>query len=268
MTDQSTEATMKAAPPVACPCCGGLSLEIFEDTPDIDGNIVTVQICLVCSALVNRSSLEHLLAAPENLREAQTGGLTEVYPIGRHIHAELEDEVGTHRNTLDFFLEQAGAGDPSRQVYAEIGIGRGAMIRSAAALFQRCYAIDLDFALFEATREHLAVPPNIALFNAIDHVPEPIDVVFAWHALEHVPRLYELIAAIRTTLKPGGHLFFQVPLYRPNHLVGSHYVFLNRRAVAVLAEIERFELVGLWTDHPRACLTGLLRRPPEAAQGY
>lgn len=253
---------------INCPCCGGYTLELFEDTLDIDGNVTAVEICLVCSALVNRSSLQQFVTSPENLVEQQTGRLRMVYPVGRHVHDTLEREMEAFRETLDFFLAQTGNGTaPSSQTYAEIGVGRGMLVRSAAELFARCYAIDLDFALFEATREHIAVPENVFLLNAIDHLPEPVDVVMAWHSLEHVPRLYDLVSSIRNALRPGGHLFFQVPLYRPAHLVESHYVFLNRRSIAVLAEIEGFELVDLWTDHPRACLTGLLRKPAQAGAG-
>ncbi len=263
--DQSIELAPGASVAVACPCCGGLSLEIFEDTLDTEGNIVTIEICLVCSALVNRSSLGRFVAAPENLRDVQTSYLNNAYPVDRHIHAALEEELGAHRGTLDFFLAEARPDrDPAELVFAEIGIGRGTFIRSAATLFRKCYAVDLDYDLFEATREHMAVPRNIVLLNSIERVPEPIDVVVAWHSLEHVPRLFDLVSAVRKALTPGGYLFFQVPLYRPNHLAESHYVFLNRRAIAVLAEIQRFDLIGMWTDHSRACLAGLLRKPPEA----
>ena len=252
---------------VACPCCGGLILETFEDTLDIDGNIVVIEICLVCSALINRSSLERLLTAPENLQQAQTSDLATVYPIHGHIRAELEKELDTHNDTLDFFLAQAAPDrDLADMTLAEIGIGRGTFIRSAAQRFGKCYAVDLAYELFEATREHLAVPPNIVLLEAFKHVPEPLDVVLAWHSFEHVPRLYDLISEIRSALNPGGHLFFQVPLYRPDHLVESHYALLNRRAITILAELERFELVGLWTDHTRACLTGLFRKPRTSRQ--
>jgi len=259
---QSVEPAAERHVTVACPCCGGLSLEAFEDTLDIDGNIIEVEICLVCSALINRSSLERHLTAPETLRETQTTGLANVYPIHRDIRAELEREIVIHRGTLDFFLTHAAPDrDPARMTMAEIGIGRGTFIRSAAQIFEKCYAIDLAYDVFEATREHLPVPQNIVLLEAFENVPEPLDVVVAWHSLEHIPRLYDLIAAIRSALNPGGHLFFQVPLYRPNHLVESHYVLLNRRAIAILAEVERFELVGMWTDHSNACITGLLRKP-------
>lgn len=256
------ESTQTPTVAVACPCCGGLSLELFEDTLDIEGKIIGVEICLVCSALVNRSSLERLAVTPQSLREVQTSELANVYPINSRIHATLEQEIGTHRETIDFFLAEAVPDrDPAKLVYAEIGIGRGTFIRSAAAVFQKCYAIDLAFDLFEATRDQLPVPDNIVLLESINHAPEPLDVVVAWHSLEHVPKLYELVAEIRAALRPGGHLFFQVPLYRPNHVVDSHYLFLNRRSVAILAELEEFELAGIWMDHHRACMTGLLRKP-------
>lgn len=261
--DQITEPLPKAAPvTVACPCCGGITLECFEDTLDIDGHIVVVEICLVCSALINRSSLERALSRPDDLRDIQTRELANVYLGDAHMHSTLKEEVETHRKTLDFFLTNAMPnGDPAGLVFAEIGIGRGTFIRSAASLFRKCYAVDLAYDLFDATREHLSVPDNIALLSAVEHAPEPLDVVVAWHSLEHVPHLYELVSTVHSTLKPGGHLFFQVPLYRPNHLVESHYVFLNRRAVTILAELGRFNVQGLWTDHSRACLTGLLRKP-------
>ena len=247
---------------ITCPCCGGLSLEMFEDTLDIENNIVGIQICLVCSALINRSSLERLISAPDKLRESQTAQLGKVYVIGHHFDETLEQEIQAHRRTLDFFIEQAlKENDPGELISAEIGIGRRSLLRAAAPLFRRCYGIDLAYTLFETTTDYLPVPANVVLLEAITHVPEPIDVVFAWHSFEHVPRLHDLVAAIRSALKPGGYLFFQIPLYRPNHVVESHYTFLNRRAVAVLAELEQLQVVEMWTDHPRACLTCLLRKP-------
>ena len=87
--DHSIAATPTAGITVACPCCGGLSMELFEDTLDVEGNITTVEICLVCSALLNRSSLQRLAAQPETLREVQTGHLTTVYPDERDAHAAL-----------------------------------------------------------------------------------------------------------------------------------------------------------------------------------
>jgi 2-polyprenyl-3-methyl-5-hydroxy-6-metoxy-1,4-benzoquinol methylase len=261
---QVSERPGRAGNDITCPCCGGLALELFEDTLDIDNNIVGIQICIICSAIVNRSSLERVISVPDELRDKQTAQLNKVYAIGHHFGETLEHEVEAHRHTLDFFIDKAiKKTNPEKLVSAEIGIGRGTLLRAAAPLFKRCYGIDLAYTLLETTTDYMPVPNNVVLLDAITNVPEPVDVVFAWHSFEHVPRLHDLIAAVRSVLKAGGYLFFQVPLYRPNHIVESHYTFLNRRAVAVLAELELFEVVDMWTDHPRACLTCLLRKPPE-----
>jgi hypothetical protein len=38
---------------------------------------------------------------------------------------------------------------------------------------------------------------------------------------------------------------------------------MNRRSVSVLAELQRFDLVDIWTDHNRHFLTTILRKPTE-----
>jgi hypothetical protein len=264
MSEQAADVAGTIGATITCPCCGGWPLEPFEDTLDIDGNVVNIHICLVCSAIVNHSSVERIYAVPEGLREAQTECLGVAYPVSDRFREVLGKEVELYSATLDFFREHAiPNADPRKLISAEIGIGRGSLLRASAVRFERCYGIDLAFALLRETVKHLGLPENIVLLESITHVPEPVDVAFAWHSLEHVPRLHDLVADIRNSLKPGGWLFFQVPLYRPNYVVGSHYTFLNRRAVTVLAEIERYRVVGMWTDHETAFLTVLLQRPED-----
>lgn len=259
MTALSLKSTDTA---ITCPCCGGWTLEMFEDTTDFDGDIVVMEICITCSAIVNRSGLEVLRANPEGLRDTQVNDLERVYATSGDLEDELREEIEAHGETLRFFLSQIGVnGEASDFVCAELGIGRGTLLRAAAARFKRCYGIDLAYELFDMSAKHVAVPDNVMLVESITHVPDPLDAVFAWHCFEHVPRLYELISTIRSSLKPGGHIFFQVPLYRPRHLVASHYVFLNWRAIRVMAEVEGFEVVDMWTDHPRDVITALLRKP-------
>jgi SAM-dependent methyltransferase len=261
MTDKVLEHTEATTTAITCPCCGGSSLEPFEETCDIQGNVVAMEICLVCCAIVNRSSLDRVAAAPGMLRGAQTDMLKVVYPVGDDFSSKLEREIELHSASLDLFRRRAIPDADQRQVVlAEIGIGRGTLLRSAANLFGRCYGIDLSFDLFRETVDYLGVPDNIILLEALSNIPESPDVVVAWHSLEHVPRLHDLVASIYTVLKPQGWLFFQVPLYRPNYVVESHYTFLNQRAVAVLAEIEKFRVVETWSDHTNAFLTALLQK--------
>ncbi len=251
----------------SCPNCGGLSFEMFEDILDVDGRIALIEICQACSALVNRVSLEKLQREGESVREIQAAELREVYPANPNevaFGATLEEEVPHFRDVLSFFLRKAEIERPASElVSAEIGIGRGTLLRAAAQVFHKAYGTDIDFELFNATASQLAVPDNVVLIESLSHLPEPVDVVLAWHTLEHIPRLHDLVAAIRLLLKPGGHLFFQVPLYRPENVVDSHYTFMNRRSISVLAEIQRFELVDIWTDHSRHFMTTIMRKPAD-----
>ena len=130
-------------------------------------------------------------------------------------------------------------------------------------MFGTAYGTDIDLTLFDATRSDLSVPGNVVLLQSVSHLPEPVDLLLAWHTLEHIPRLHDVVATLRMLLKPGGHFFFQVPLYRPENVVESHYTFMNRRSVAVLAELEGFDVVDIWTDHGRHFLAAILRKPGE-----
>lgn len=248
----------------SCPNCGGLAFELFEDILDVDGKIAVIEICEACSALVNRGALEHLQRDTEAMRQAQVLELRDVYPSDPNqvaFGATLEEEIPHFLDVIDFFVKKTGQEEKRRSlVSAELGIGRGTLLRAAAQVFERSYGTDIDFTLFDNTKSQLAVPDNVILLETLVNLPEKVDVILAWHTFEHVPRLHDLVATARQLLKPEGHIFFQVPLYRPENVVESHYTFMNRRSVAVLAEMEGFEIVDIWTDHNRHFLTSILRK--------
>ena len=252
----------------SCPNCGGMSFEMFEDILDVDGKVAIIEICLACSALVNRGAIERLQRDAELMRQAQVLELRDVYPVDPHevaFGATLEEEIPHFLRTLEFFIRKAEIEQPAKElVSAEIGIGRGTLLRACGQMFGKAYGTDIDLTLFDGTRADLPVPDNVVLIESLSHLPEPVDAILAWHTLEHIPRLHDLVANARLLLKPGGHLFFQVPLYRPENVVDSHYTFMNRRSVSVLAELEGFELVDIWTDHARHFLASILRKPLDA----
>lgn len=256
-----------AGPEPSCPCCGGSSFEEFEDVLDVDGKITMIEICEVCSNLVNRAGLKAVAADAEAGLRAQTAGLHEVYPTDPRavaFGATLGEEVPRFVDVLSFFLREANIDRaPQELVSAEIGIGRGSCLRAAASLFRKSYGTDVDYTLFDVANSQLALPDNVVLLESLSHLPEPVDLIVGWHVFEHVPRLHDLVAAMRLMLRQNGHIFFQVPLYRPENIVQSHYSFLNRRAVKVLAEMQRLDVVGIWTDHARSFLTVILRKPDE-----
>ena len=252
----------------SCPCCGGLSFELFEDILDLKGKITLIEICQACFALVNRGALERVMRHEEAVVEAQTADLREAYPVDPHkvvFGATLEEEIPHFLDVLQFFLKKAEIErPPSELISAEIGIGRGTFLRAAATLFDKCYGTDIDFALFNATASQIPIPENVIFLESLSNLPEPVDVILAWHTLEHIPRLHDMVADARLQLQPGGHLFFQVPLFRPENVVDSHYTFMNRRSVSVMAEMQRFDLLDIWIDHDRHFLTAIFRKPAEA----
>lgn len=251
----------------SCPNCAGMSFELFEDVLDIDGKVAVIEICLACSALVNRGAIEHLQSDAAAMHKAQVAELRDVYPVNAQevaFGATLEEEVPHFLRTLEFFVAKAEIQRPEKElISAEIGIGRGTLLRAAAQVFGKAYGTDIDLALFEGSRADLPVPDNVVLLESISHLPEPVDFLLAWHTLEHIPRLHDVVATIRLLLKPGGHFIFQVPLYRPENVVESHYTFMNRRSIAVLAELQEFQVVDIWTDHNRHFLASILRKPLE-----
>ena len=241
----------------SCPNCGGLSFEPFEDVLDASGRVALIEICLACSALVNRGAIERVLREAASGRGAQ---VPDLHPAA--FGGTLEEETSHFLRTLELFVGRAGIGRPMKElVSAEIGIGRGILLRAAAQLFARAYGTDADFARFEGTRGSLAVPGNVVLIESLSHLPEPADVILAWHTLERIPRLHDVVATVRLLLKPGGHFIFQVPLYRAEKMDNSRYMFMNRRSVAVLAELEGFEVVDMTTDHGRHFLSAVFRKP-------
>ena len=62
--------------------------------------------------------------------------------------------------------------------------------------------------------------PN-AIVNTINHAPDELDVITAWHVIEHVSQLREAITSLKKKLKKGGHMILALPNYKS--LDAQHY---------------------------------------------
>jgi SAM-dependent methyltransferase len=96
----------------------------------------------------------------------------------------------------------------------ELGAGAGARAAAAAAAGYRVVAVEPDAA--EAARARAALA-GVARVRA-ERLEEaagaglcPVDVVLAWHVLEHVPQLDRTLAQALAVLRPGGLLAAAVP---------------------------------------------------------
>ncbi|MEQ9466877.1 MAG: class I SAM-dependent methyltransferase [Ekhidna sp.] len=55
--------------------------------------------------------------------------------------------------------------------------------------------------------------PN-ALIDSLDNSPEELNLITAWHVIEHVSKLRETITTLRKKLKKGGHMILALPNYK------------------------------------------------------
>ena len=107
------------------------------------------------------------------------------------------------------------------------------------------------------------------------HRPDPawsgtLDAVMSFYALEHIPRLSEVLAEIRALLRPGGTFYFIVPDMYANwadFIVADHVNHFSRGSLTVMLERAGFADIAIdETAHAAAFVvtckaTGADRRP-------
>jgi 2-polyprenyl-3-methyl-5-hydroxy-6-metoxy-1,4-benzoquinol methylase len=79
--------------------------------------------------------------------------------------------------------------------------------------------------------------------------------------LEHLPDVKLVLDPFVSRLKPGGALFFQVPLLRNDYLVNTHYTFFGEPAARAACHRLGLAVAGVWYDEAKDLLTCIARRP-------
>jgi hypothetical protein len=62
-------------------------------------------------------------------------------------------------------------------------------------------------------------------------ITDTISVLFMWHTLEHLPDPTAFWTQHSNKLADDAIIFLQIPLYRPQHVVRSHYVFYTEKSL-------------------------------------
>jgi SAM-dependent methyltransferase len=119
------------------------------------------------------------------------------------------------------FVEKSVEQPPAR--WLDVGAGHGHFANVAQDLLPatRIEGVDLSSSIEEAERRRWIAKGYRALFPeaADDLARDPYDVVSMSHYLEHVREPAAEIVAAATVLRPGGHLFIEVP--DPDSRLGS-----------------------------------------------
>jgi len=139
----------------------------------------------------------------------------------------------------------------TQPVLVDVGCGSGAflsMVSSATAW--RAVGLDFAYESIEACRQkglevfHGRVEDSLAFAN------EGVDAFTLWHVVEHVENPLELLRSAKTRLRPGGRIFFSVPLsptssemsgLDPLNFAPHHLTRWSPQALTVLAETLELE---------------------------
>ncbi|MEP3437324.1 MAG: methyltransferase domain-containing protein [Hoeflea sp.] len=96
--------------------------------------------------------------------------------------------------------------------------------------------------------------------KSASHKPDPawagsLDVVLSFYALEHIPRLADVLAEIRALLRPGGIFYFIVPNLYANwadFIVADHVNHFSRGSLTVMLERAGFSDIEI-DERAHAC---------------
>jgi hypothetical protein len=240
----------------ACPGCGEEErIAPHAVRRGADGRSYDLWICLTCTAVINSTDL---CGAGERVVADQAGSSAEFYALSDEVIASLPEEVGKNGSLVAFLLDHCpGLG---RDAFLDFGAGRGCLASAATEVFGQAFALELDLTMLRQVHPHLPNRDRITLASGPDRLP-PVDAIAAFHVLEHLPDVKMVLDPFVSLLKPGGALFFQVPLLRNDYLVYTHYTFFGEPAARAACQRLGLEVTGVWYDDANDFLTCIARRP-------
>ena len=89
----------------------------------------------------------------------------------------------------------------------DYGCGTGDFIKTANQNGWHAYGYEPDM----NARETAEAKNHGKIFNSIESINEPFDIITAWHVIEHVSDLNSTIKNLKKALKPNGHLVIALP---------------------------------------------------------
>jgi SAM-dependent methyltransferase len=232
---------------------------VIDKLFDINGRLSQMSQCVDCMAIVN----EGAYAAAE-MASVEAMQKTDFYRLSE----EEIRSVSSHIAATDGLFSELFRQVPSarRRVFCDFGAGRGFVAMQATKYFDLAFACEMDTSAVrqavEATGGDL---PNLRIASTLDEVTAPIDVLLMWHVLEHIPNPLEFWRKYKERLAPDAVVFLQIPLYRPQHVVHSHYVFYSEPSLSRWAESIDAVPLFFGYDVENSFLAMVARRAPKGA---
>jgi len=210
---------------LACPVCGAADVEVYLEGPDaaLDASImgssrqaISPGRILRCRAC--RFGFRQMRSSSSDLAELYRRMNTSVY------ESELAGRNRTARVHLAIVDRHANRGR-----ILDVGCAGGLFLEHALRAGWSVTGIEPNELLAAEARERLGAQGRIHRGTLEDAVLRPdFDAVTLWDVLEHVPHPQAFLSACRDLLRPGGHLFLNVPdLDSPQaRLLGRHWPLL------------------------------------------
>lgn len=230
----------RSLPP--CPACRGKAYGPGRHTKGIDDLPAELRRCVRCDALVCVSALSR---ASDEAMSASSGAF--------YVAPASKSEMDPMRSVLGFLIEQVP--DLKRGRMIDFGAGRGALAAASTEIFSECWGLDLNTDTLD--RCVPAFGADVRIGRDLRQVQGEVDAVILWHVAEHLPDVLGVFRSIAARLAPGGVVFWQVPRYRPEYVVSSHYTFFNEWSAKQLCWNAGLECLNVWDDKENGFLTVL-----------
>jgi len=153
----------------------------------------------------------------------------------------------------------------------DVGAGAGGSLRAFQGLGWEATGVEVAQAPAHFAREQLGLTVLQEPYTRATLKAESVDFLYSYHTLEHLPRPYRTLTDFYLHLKPGGHLYVEVPDVRDlniYHMGFGHISMFTPRLLHQCLEACGFEIIApldrSWT--PNSFGPGFLCLKPARAK--
>ncbi|UCH36179.1 MAG: class I SAM-dependent methyltransferase [Armatimonadota bacterium] len=181
--------------------------------------------------------------------------------------AEIERSVRVERRRMARVRRAA----PGRRLL-EIGVGHGYFLEAARRGGFDVRGMDISSAAADFCRRHFGLRVEVSSLEDATYPAEALDVVAAWHVLEHLADPLNALSKIRGWLAPGGIIAVEVPNYESYdaRVLGLawhgwqpvyHRWHFAPMALEAMLRQAGFTILQIWRS-PSSCARERLKRIP------
>jgi 2-polyprenyl-3-methyl-5-hydroxy-6-metoxy-1,4-benzoquinol methylase len=226
---------------------------MFDRVRGTDTILADLFICSTCQAITNGAAYEQL--ATKKIVDVQH---SDFYALSPEDLEKTKAEIEASQGLFDALAKSAPF--RSSDTFLDFGAGKGNVAIKAASLFQRSIVCEWDTRCLERTLAAIGRPASLEVARDLKAVKGPVDVLFMWHVLEHLPYPSSFWRQHRHRLAEDATIFLQIPLFRAQHVVHSHYIFWTEKSLTRWADVLDAKPVHFGYDVENGFLSMIAKR--------